>query len=176
MDQYGDSITFGSGPGATQSDVDTMRVAAALGFTGSTHGISGHTIAMAKTLLDNVLPRKTVTSADVAIIALGENDLPTIDATDKANYSDCIDKLLAKGCGKILCRGILPGWDGTAPKTAANAELQSVVTSKANPNVIWVPTSTWLGYGTDDGLHPNSAGYGVLASFAIPAYTAALGL
>lgn len=176
MDQYGDSITFGSGPGAKQSDVETMRVAAALGFTGSTHGIGGHTIAMAKTLLDDVLPRKTVTSADVAIIALGENNMPTIDAAEKADYSILIDKLLAKGYGKVLCRGILPKPDGTDPKTAANAELQSVVTAKANPNVIWVPTSTWIGYGTDDGLHPNASGYGILAGYAVPAYSSALGI
>ena len=176
MDQYGDSITYGSGPGAGTADTETMQVAAALGFTGSTHGIGGHTIAMGKTLLDTVLPLKTVTYTDVAILALGENDLPTIDATDKANYSDCIDKLVAKGYGKILCRGILPGWDGKDTKAAANAELQSVVTAKANPNVIWVPTSTWIGYGTDDGLHPNVSGYGTLAGFAAPAYTTALGL
>jgi lysophospholipase L1-like esterase len=177
MDQYGDSITYGSGPGASQADVELMRVAASLGFAGSTVGVSGHTIAQCKTLLDTVLPLKTVTSADVAILAIGRNNTSGgIDATEQADYDLCIDKLLVKGYGKILCRGILPAPNGSEPWTAQNAALQAVVTAKANPDVIWIPTSTWLGYGSQDGTHPTAAGYVALAGFAAPAYTTALGL
>jgi hypothetical protein len=177
MDQYGDSITYGSGPGASQADVELMPVAASLGFAGSTVGVSGHTIAQCKTLLDTTLPLKTVTSSDVAILAIGRNNTSGgIDATEQADYDLCIDKLIAKGYGKILCRGVLPAPNGSELWTAQNAALQSVVTVKANPNVIWIPTSTWLGYGSQDGTHPTTAGYVTLAGYAAPAYASALGL
>ena len=177
MDQYGDSITYGSGPGADAADTETMQVAAALGFTGSTHGIGGHTIAQCKTLLDTTLPLKTVTSADVAILAIGRNNTSGgIDSTEQADYLSCINKLLTKGYGKVLCRAILPDPNGAELWTAQNAALQTVVTTLADPKVIWVPTSTWLGYGSSDGLHPTAAGYVTLKGFAIPAYSSALGI
>lgn len=172
MDQFGDSITYGAGPGATSVDTETMRVAASMGFVGSTNGISGHTIAACKTLLDTVLPTKTVTSSDVAILAIGGNNAPGIDATEQTDYGLCIDKLLAKGYGKVICRGILPRPDGSNSWTTDNAALQSVVTAKANPNVLWVNPSTWIGYDTTDQTHPTAAGYVTLAGFAAPAYTA----
>lgn len=177
MDQFGDSITFGSGPGASQADVELMPVAAALGFAGSTVGVSGHTIAQCKTLLDTVIPLKTVTSADVAILAIGRNNVSGgIDSTEQADYLSCINKLLAKGYGKVLCRAILPDPNGVELWTAQNAALQAVVTTLADPKVIWVPTSTWLGYGSSDGLHPTAAGYVTLRGYAIPAYSSAIGL
>lgn len=177
MDQFGDSITYGSGPGASQADTETMAVAAALGFAGSTVGVSGHTIAQCKTLLDTTLPLKTVTSADVAILAIGRNNTSGgIDSTEQADYLSCINKLLTKGYGKVLCRAILPDPNGAELWTAQNAALQAVVTTLGDPRVIWVPTSTWLGYGSSDGLHPTAAGYVTLRGYAIPAYTSALGV
>lgn len=181
MDQYGDSITYGSGPGASQADTETMSVAAALGFAGSTIGVSGHTIAQCKTLLDTTLPLKTVTSADVAILAIGRNNVSPnnadiIDSAEQEDYLLCINKLLAKGYGKVLCRAILPSPNGNELWTTQNAALESVVTTLANPNVIWIPTVTWLGYSTQDNLHPTAAGYLTLAGYAIPAYSSALGL
>lgn len=178
MDQYGDSITYGTGPGATPADVETMPVAAALGMIGSTNGIGGYTIAQCKTLLDSVLPTKVVTGNDVAILAIGRNDVQGgIDATDQADYLSCINKLLAKGYGKILCRAVLPTPDGSSLWAVQNAALESVVTTLGDPNVIWVPTSTWLGYGSSDTTHPTAAGYvPTLMDYAVPAYTSALGL
>ncbi len=179
LDQYGDSITYGAGSNgidATPADVDTMQVAAALGMVGSTHGISGYTIAQCKTLLDTVLPKKTVAAADVAVLAIGRNNVPTIDSTEQADYGLCIDKLLAAGYGKVLCRAILPTPNGSSSWVSENAALQAVVTAKANPNVIWIPTITWLGYASADNTHPTAAGYVTLAGYAVPAYTAALGL
>lgn len=177
LDQFGDSITYGSGPGATQSDTETMAVAASLGFTGSTYGVSGHTIAQCKALLDVVLPLKAVTSADVAILAIGRNnETGGIDAAEQSDYGLCIDKLLAKGYGKVLCRGILPAPSGSQLWTAQNAALQAVVTAKGNSKVVWVPTSTWIGYDSLDATHPTAAGYATLAGFAVPAYSAALGV
>lgn len=176
MDQYGDSITFGTGPGATPADVETMPVAASLGMVGSTNGIGGYTIAQCISLLDTVLPTKTVTSSDVAILAIGRNNVPTLTAQDEIDYATCINKLLAKGYGKVICRGILPMPNGVTTFPSANASLQAVVAAQANPNVIWVPTDTWTGYGSQDGTHPTATGYLTLAGFAAPAYTTALGL
>ncbi|MCU1758715.1 SGNH/GDSL hydrolase family protein [Pseudomonas sp. 14P_8.1_Bac3] len=178
LDQYGDSITYGSGPGATSSDTETMRVAAAMGFVGSTNGISGLTVGAGKTMLDAVLPLRTVNSTDAAILALGGNNAADgIDATEQADYGLCIDKLLAKGYGKVLCRGILPSTDGSSTLSIpANAALKAVVDAKANPNVIWIETATWSGYEVLDGTHPTAAGYATVAGYALPAYTAALGL
>lgn len=174
MDQYGDSITFGTGPGATPADVETMPVAASFGMVGSTYGIAGYTIAQCVGLLDTVLPTKTVTSSDVAILAIGRNNVPTITAQDEIDYATCINKLLTKGYGKVLCRAILPTPDGSSSWVSENAALQAVVTAKANPNVIWIPTNTWLGYSSVDNTHPTAAGYVTLAGYAVPAYSAVL--
>lgn len=177
LDQYGDSITFGSGPGATSSDTETMRVAAALGFVGSTNGISGQTVAGGKTMLDNVLPLRTVTNNDVAILALGGNNASDgIDSTEQADYGLCIDKLLAKGYGKVICRGILPNSLAQSLVDAANVILKGVMDGKADPRLVWVDPTSWTGWTTQDGTHPDSAGYVTIAGFAIPAYTVALGL
>lgn len=176
LDQYGDSITYGTGPGATPADVETMPAAAAIGFVGSTYGIGGYTIAQCIGLLDTVLPVKTVTSSDVAILAIGRNNVPTITAQDEIDYATCIAKLVAKGYGKIICRGILPLPNGTNSFPAENSALQAVMTAAGNPNLIWVDTSTWIGWDSTDSVHPTAAGYVTIKDFAIPAYTTALGL
>lgn len=177
LDQYGDSITFGSGPGATSVNTETMAVAAALGFVGSTNGISGLTIAGEKTLLDTVLPLKTVTANDVAILAIGGNSATDgIDQTDKDDYAACIDKLIAKGYGKILCRGILPIASAQTIIDAANTALKSVMDGKANAKLVWIDPVTWTGYETQDNTHPTVNGYVTIAGYALPAYRAALGL
>ena len=176
LEQYGDSITFGSGPNATSRDTETMRVAAAMGFVGSTTGISGLTISGLKTLLDTVLPARTVGVNDVAILAIGGNSAAEgIDSTEQADYASCIDKLLAKGYGKVLCRGILPNVAAQPLVDAANVTLKSVMDGKADAKLVWIDPTTWA-FSTDDGTHPNAAGYATLAGYAIPAYTAALGL
>lgn len=173
LDQYGDSGTFGSGPGATSVDTETMSVAAKMGFVGSTSGLSGLTITGGKAFLDTVLAARVVAATDVAILALGGNSAEGgIDATEQADYGICIDKLVAKGYGKVLCRGILPLADSAsnALVITANATLKSIVLAKSNPNVIWLDTATWTGYDTTDGAHPTAAGYVTLAAYAYPAY------
>ena len=179
LDQYGDSATYGSGPGATSVNTETMQVAAAMGFVGSTNGISGLTVGVGKAMLDSVLPLRTVNSTDVAILALGGNNASGgIDSTEQADYALCIDKILAKGYGKVLCRGIFPQADPNANvlAVAANATLKAVMDAKADARLVWIDTSTWTGYETQDGVHPTANGYNTLAAYAIPAYKAALGL
>lgn len=174
---FGDSIVAGAGPGATGVDSEAMAVAAAFGAVGSTIGIAGQTIAGCKTMLDNTLPLLAVDPDDVAILSIGGNSAAGgIDETKKADYLICINKLKAKGYGKILCRGILPTPDGSDTRAIYNVELESVVTTLADPDVIWIDTSTWIGYDTQDNTHPTIAGYRTLAGYAQPAYSAALGL
>lgn len=176
LDQYGDSITDSvpaNGP-TSQGECEVFRVAAAMGFTGGSSGVSGNTIAMLESRMDAVLAAREVTSNDVAIIAIGRNDgTAAWDSAKLASYTNIINKLLAKGYGKVLCRGVM---NDTANFTTANASMQSVVTALANTNVIFIDTSTWTGYATSDGVHPNDAGYATLATFAEPAYRTALGV
>jgi lysophospholipase L1-like esterase len=177
LDQFGDSITYGSGPSATSVNTETMHVAAALGFVGSTNGVSGQTIVGGKATIDAALALKTVTSNDVAILALGGNSAGEgIDITEQLDYALCIDKLLAKGYGKVLCRGILPNAPAQSLVDAANVTLKAVMDAKADARLIWIDTITWTGFETLDNTHPTASGYLTLAGYAIPAYTAALGL
>jgi lysophospholipase L1-like esterase len=178
IEQYGDSVTYGSGPGATPVDSELMSVAAKLGFVGSTNGISGQTVGGGKAMIDSCLAGRVVGPNDVAILSLGGNSAESgIDSTEQADYGACIDKLLAKGYGKVLCRGIFPIADTNTNNIAiaANATLKSVMDAKANPKLIWIDTSTWTGYETIDGVHPTAAGYVTLAGYAYAKY-ASLGL
>jgi lysophospholipase L1-like esterase len=177
MHQFGDSITFGSGPGATSVNTELMHVAAQLGFIGSTHGISGLTIVGCSALLDNVLPLHTITSDDVAVLAIGGNSMADgFDQTDLDAYAACIAKLKAKGYGKILCRAVLAAPDGSSPRQIENAPLKAIVDGLNDPDVIWIPTHTWTGYQSQDNTHPTDNGYVTIDGFALPAYASALGL
>lgn len=178
LDQYGDSITFGAGA-TSPGDVETMRVAAAIGFTGSTCGISGYTIAQLDTLLTTVLPRRTITGSDVAVVAIGRNNTGgAFDAAETTGYQSIISKLLAAGYGTVLCRGLLPHGDLTTTWPAENGSIQSIVTGLANPNVKFVDTSGYPAYSTagDDKTHPTDAGYATLAPYVEASYRTALGL
>lgn len=171
LDQYGDSITFGEGPGATCRDVETMRVAASMGFVGSTCGISGLTIIGLKALLDRVLPARIVSTEDVAVLAIGGNSVG--NGLDAQDYIDCIDKLLVAGYGTVLCRGILNNASAQPEVDAANAVLKAAMESKADTRLKWIDPKTWT-FSTQDGTHPDAAGYASLAGFALPVYAAAL--
>lgn len=176
--QTGDSQTFGEGPGAVPCDVETMPVAAALGFVGTTMGISGLTIEGHLDLLDRVLPLITVGATDVVIMAIGGNNAGSgITPENQANYLANINKLLAKGFNKVVCRAILPPNEDPSMAEPANALLKSVVTSLNNPKVVWCDTRSWSPWGTIDGAHPTAAGYlDDLRPFAIRDYPALIGL
>lgn len=177
MVQFGDSQTFGAGPGAISSDVETMQAAAALGYVGTTMGVSGLTIEGLLEKLDTWLPAITTRAADVAIMAIGANNAGAgITPQNQADYLSCINKLKAKFSGIILCRGILPPNEDPSLADPANALLKSVVDTLADPRVRWVNTRTWSPWGTIDGAHPTAEGYRTLTAFAVPAYSAVLGL
>lgn len=178
IDQFGDSITYGQGS-TSPGDVEMMRVAAAIGFTGSTCGVSGYSIAQLDTLLTTVMPRRTVTSSDVAVIAIGRNHVGgAFDAAEISGYQSIISKLLTAGYGTVLCRGILPSGNLSTTWPDENGSIQSIVTGLANPNVKFVDTSGYPAYDTqsNDNTHPTDAGYTTLAPYVEASYRAALGL
>lgn len=175
--QIGDSLTFGAG--SFSSQVETMWVAARMEMAGSTNGISGLTIAAAKTLIDNVVANRVIGATDVFLLAIGGNNAETgVGTPEKADYDLCIDKLLAKNPGTIICRGLLPSPNAGSQAliAAANAQLKSVVDAKANAKVIWCDPVTWTDYTTADGVHPDAPGYVDIADYAVPAYKTLLGI
>ena len=177
IDQYGDSVTAGAGPGANAVHTEIMRVAANLGMLGSAVGISGLTIEGELEVIDRIVPLKVIGPNDVAILAIGGNNANEgFDQTEQDNYGLCIDKLLAAGYGKVLCRGILPLVGSESMINGLNDILHGVMDAKANPKLIFIDPRTWGTYDTQDGVHPTMAGYDTIASKAEPAYRAALGL
>lgn len=170
--QFGDSISNGFTSSAiqlTHGDVDTMHIAAHFGYVGSTTAVSGHTTANLQSNLSAWLAGYTVSSSDVAVVAIGRND-SVFDATWETNYTDIINQLLTKGFGKVLCRGVLPEGSNLFPVT--NAAIQARVTAASNPNVVFIDTSTWSGIETHDAVHPTQAGYHQITEYAKTAYAA----
>lgn len=173
LHQYGDSITYGIGG---LGEVELFRVAASMGFVGLTVGVSGQTTPQLDTAMAGYLSNLTVTSNDVAIVATGRND-GAFDATEEAAYTSLVNKLIAKGYGKIICRGVLPsGNQGGNP--VQNATIQSLVTAIGNANTVFMDTSACPAYSTvsNDLTHPAAAGYTTLAGFVEPLYRTILGL
>lgn len=183
--QFGDSITRGqeSGNAYIHGEVDLMLVAASMGYVATTVGIGGQTIAELEAAMDTYLTAfNSVTSDDVAILAIGRNNIvnaPRIDATVKASYDNIIDKLVAKGYGKVICRGVLPnaGHTDTWDDADQNPALEDVVDTIANPAVVFLDVSTCPVYTADGpGTHPNTAGYATIAAYVEPLYRTILGL
>lgn len=172
LDQFGDSITFGSGCTGT-GDVDTMRTASALSMTGSTYGISGTTVSALAANLPGFLSGRVIDSTnDVAVIAIGRNDASisgaSMTAQQVTDYTSCCNQLKAK-YGKVICRGMLPestyNWSGWA------SSINSIITSIGNANIKAAVTTGWTGFATAEGTHPTDAGYITLAGYATTTYT-----
>ena len=177
LDQFGDSITDASTAGVTSSgECEVFRVAAALGFVGGTTAVGGYTIAQLDTLLTTALPQRAITSNDVAVLAIGRNNVPTIDAAAITSYQSCINKLLTAGYGKVLCRGILPSPTRSTIWTSENAALSAGVAALGNANAIWIDVYSCPAYDAIDSTHPSDAGYVTIAAFVQPLYAAALGI
>lgn len=170
LDQFGDSITRGAGS-TSPGDVETMSVAANLGYVGSTYGVDGNTVAALQARMASALLIKdTDVSKDVAIIAIGRNDA-VWDAAAISNYTDIINQLLVK-YKTIICRGVLP--EGANLWPTQNNGISALVTSLANARVKWLDTSAWSGIATADGVHPTDAGYVTIRGYAVAAYPALL--
>lgn len=176
--QYGDSITNGTNQPDLYGEVELLAIGASLGYCGLTLGVSGQTTVQLDTAMASYTPAVTVTSNDVAIIAIGRNDVASWTATQVTAYTNIINALLTKGYGKVLCRAVLPNGDGTVltGRTTVNTSIQSIVTGLANPNVIFIGTDDCPLYTTylNDNTHPNAAGYAVLRTYLQPKYDAVI--
>lgn len=175
LHQFGDSITFGVGG---LGEVDTLRVSASMGFAGLTMGVSGQTTTQLDTAMAGYLTNLTVTSSDVAVLAIGRNDVGSFNSTVQTAYTSIINKLITKGYGKIICRAILPSGDHSSTFSTENAIIQSLVSAVGNANVVYMATSGCPVYSTvsNDLTHPDAAGYGVVAAYVDPLYRTILGL
>jgi hypothetical protein len=173
LDQFGDSLTAGLAS-TSMGEVETMRVAAYYGYAGATYGLSGETIGQFATRLPNLLNGITATANDVAVIAQGRNGSSTdnpLSGGDITAYTGFITALLAKGYGKVLCRGIIPE---QSPNrwTANNASIAAIVSGLADSRVVYVPVTSWADQWVScgDGTHPGDFGYTQWTALAIASY------
>lgn len=176
MHQFGDSITFGV---ADRGNVDLFRIAPSIGYVPLTLGVPGWTVSDLDTNISTWLALLPVTSNDVAVLTIGRNDtMGTWDAPRIAAYTSILNKLIAKGYGKILVRGILPNGNLSTTWAAENASIQGCITSVGDAKLIFVDTSTCPTYSSESGdnTHPTTAGYIVIADYLKPKYMTALGL
>ena len=173
--QFGDSITLGQNTASQYTgNGDTYIAAQEAGALAMMSGLAGATVANLDTALTSMLDGRWP-SADVAVLAIGRNNLATPEATFKASYDSCIGKILAYGYTKVICRGIIPDQAGTF--AAMNGWIDDVVTARADPDVVYLDTTGWIDIGTIEnppysGTHPTDAGYVTMAAYEQPTYNA----
>lgn len=158
--QYGDSITYGIG--STPGDVSCWQVGLNLDLLMAKLGVSGQNISGLTTMLPDYFAE--MGTSDYALLAIGRNDVG--GATIQADYIALIQAFLDEGVTNILCQGILP--EGANLWPAENADIEAAVDSFSNPNIIFIPTTTWLGIDTVDGVHPSAAGQAQVAGYLTP--------
>lgn len=164
--QFGDSITYGAGVSNNSGQADTFNTAAYFGYSGATSGISGETTSELKARLVGALPGVYTTGNDVAVLAIGRNDSNPFSAQVQADYLECINQL--RGVfSKVLCRGVL---DTGMSWAQSNALIESIVDNLNDPNVIYIDVDSWTGITTEDGTHPDEAGYRTIFNYCKTAY------
>ena len=152
---------------------------AAIGYDPLTLGISGLTTSGLDTNIADWLSKTPATSNDVAVLAIARNDVGgTFSAPVTTAFNSVLNKLIAKGYGKILVRGILPAGDRNTTWPLENASIQSCIATVNNAKLIFVDTSTCPVYVTEsnDLTHPTLAGYITVAAYLVPKYKTALGI
>lgn len=170
-DQFGDSITAGYGISAP-SNVEIFRVASALGGVGAAHGITGETVGGLNSRLTTLLAsyKPFVANTDVAVLAIGRNDVGMWNSTTTSNYQSCITQLLAKGYGRVIPRALIRTNSEYWP--TENALLIAAANALGDSRVRPCDTVSWTGVSTTDNVHPNDAGYDTLATHATRDYPA----
>lgn len=174
--QFGDSTSTGS-TGNHQGEVEIFRIGASCGYAALTAAINGQTVEGLDAALDTYLAALTVTAADVAVLAVGRNNLggSWLASTDTA-LASCITKLINKGYGKIICRGVLPTGTRSSLYPTESGKIQTAVTAAADAKVVFCDISGTPAHDTVDGVHPNAAGYATIAAHLEPLYRTILGL
>lgn len=176
--EFGDSITENLSA-ATGQAIGTHYIygtAANLGALGVTRGKGGITVSTLDTDMSSILTAMGFVP-DIAVMAIGRNDGATASAAFKASFTSCLNKILANGTNKIICRGVSLGGlvAGSPPardqdiSDAVAAIQASLVGAQA---VSYVPTTAWTQPATFDGTHPTEAGYVTMRGNAITDYDA----
>jgi hypothetical protein len=166
----GDSITQAmNAAGQYTGNGDLFISAQALGCVGLHIGKGGQQVVSGTprdSLVDNIDAILAVTSVfDVGILAIGANDGGTSEAAFKAAYQTCVEKIRdASTTGKVLCRGITPSG------ASVSTWISDVVTTMADPDIVFIDTTTWTGIATFDGQHPTDAGFITMAGYEETAY------
>lgn len=161
--QFGDSIT--EGPGSNRGLVDVFPVAQHFRMAGATFGISGSSIAQLLSRLDSDIASASINSDDVAVLAIGRNNVTVMEQAEQDDFVAILNKLVAAGFAKIVVRGLLQ----TTTFSAFNDTMESLVTAYANPNVVYVDMES-LTIDYIDGTHPSAAGFTTMATFEKTAY------
>lgn len=170
LDQFGDSISYGGGATNPRADTDVNFVAINFGMLGGVYAVSGWKVNDLLVNLPGILANTTVSEGDVAILAIGRNDVSTLvsDLTVRSEYNQIINLLINKGYSKILCRGIFG--EVSSSYSEQNSVLESEVLSFSNPNIIWIDVSSWTSIERPDNVHPNATGYQEIAAYSIADY------
>jgi len=175
--QYGDSVTYATNyPDQATCEGDFYNSAAHLSVLGVPAAVSGlQTATLAADLASVFALRPAV--ENIAVMAMGRNDISGDRPTFRANYTSCINQLLTRGVPKIVCRGININNNASSQFTNLDADIQTVVTTIANPNVVFVPVTSWTGVEgiapnspPGDGAHPTKNGNLTLAGYETTAY------
>lgn len=154
---YGASTVYGAG--GTRGGVDIFQVGLNLDLAVAKYGISGLTINGLTTNVPTYFTRSAV--PEHVLLGIGRNNIGS--GTFQADYTACIQAFINQGCTKIICRGLWPEGSDTWP--TENAAMAAAVASFANPDIVYLPTTTWTGIATADGLHPTDAGYVTIAGY-----------
>lgn len=171
--QLGDSITRGTGAGTSVAAVDTYKYATSLGAMPSTTAKAGITIETLTTAIPTIFGFLAV--PDIAVLAIGRNNVTSTEADFKTAYTSCINALLTAGCTKIICRGITPN-TGADYWATQNSWISAVVDTFASSDIVYVGTGSWTGIATSDGTHPNETGYVTMADYEVTAFDGIHGL
>lgn len=177
----GDSLVAADQATAAKCENWSFSAWAQLGRTVCTAGVAGHTVAQTDTLISNVLPMFTFGANDVAMISTGRNSVTSnADAFSQAeidSYQSCITRFKNAGASKIIGRAILPNSTGSFTWTAGNASISDLVTAQADATIMYMPTSTWIGWTSSEAspaTHPDGPGNAFITPFE-KAALAALG-
>lgn len=180
--QFGDSITQGDNRADTSTaSTDVYKYCHSAGFMPHAAGYGGQTASQLALDIPGIVAAQAALP-DYAILAIGRNN--TSGSGFQTDYLACINAILTAGIPKILCRRIIP--DNLLDfKLTLDADIQTVVTTLANPTVGYMGDDTWIGITTIEGdggvdganptaggTHPDKTGYVTLAGLELSSITA----
>jgi hypothetical protein len=174
--QYGDSITAGNTPtNQATCATDVPIYSSALGTLGINRGKGGVLVSDLDSDIAGVFAANGFVE-DIAVITIGWNGNGT--ETYAVGYTSIINKILAHGTNKIICRGISLG-SYTGDRSSVDTQLSGAVSAlqgslTGSQAVVFIDTSGWTPPAVNvlSSPHPTEAGYATLAAQEITAFGA----